>query len=337
MAETIELAKFGRDTKQVTEEAEKYIRTIDQVKEELKKLRKEDRDTTAEQVKAEAQLQSLNKEYRSRCKILGEVAQRQKKNIGIEEGRRQALSRESVTLNELRASNREINAIRNEVSLETEEGRQQLEALNGALNENNKRIKENVDDYTQQKIEIGNYKENVKEALDESDAFTNLFKRGDFKGIILQMNEAGGASAFMSQGIKLTGQSILAMTKASLAFIASPFGIVLLAIATAVLGVKKAIEGSTESTEKWEKILAPFQGILTAVVNILQDLGDLILDVILFAVDKLTIGFDKLLSLGSDIAKFLGWDKMAKGMDNFADSTAEAIRQSQRQQELQRE
>src|SRR5699024_4449152 len=37
------------------------------------------------------------------------------------------------------------------------------------------------------------------------------------------------------------------------------------------------------------------------------------------------------------IANFLGWDKMAKGMDNFADSTAEAIKQAQRLQELQRE
>jgi hypothetical protein len=66
-------------------------------------------------------------------------------------------NKEIKSINEARANVKLLTKQRNELDISTETGRKKLEELNGALDKNNKFIKDNVDQYTQQKINIGNY------------------------------------------------------------------------------------------------------------------------------------------------------------------------------------
>lgn len=69
----------------------------------------------------------------------------------------EVLKQEATTIAELRKQNSELNKIRNSANIATDEGRKQLKLANDALDKNNQAIKANVDQYTRQKIGIGDY------------------------------------------------------------------------------------------------------------------------------------------------------------------------------------
>lgn len=69
----------------------------------------------------------------------------------------EVLKTEATTIADLRKQNSELNKIRNSANIATEDGRKQLKLANDALDKNNQAIKANVDQYTRQKIGIGDY------------------------------------------------------------------------------------------------------------------------------------------------------------------------------------
>lgn len=86
-------------------------------------------------------------------------------DIQIDEG-------ESVeSINSLRAAVKEMTKARNDANLQTAEGRAQVQALNQAIDANNKKIKENIDSLTKQKLNIGNYKNEIVDAAKEINVF----------------------------------------------------------------------------------------------------------------------------------------------------------------------
>ena len=66
-------------------------------------------------------------------------------------------NKEIKSINEARANVKLLTEQRNKLDISTKEGETRLKELNSALDKNNKFIKDNVDQYTQQKINIGNY------------------------------------------------------------------------------------------------------------------------------------------------------------------------------------
>lgn len=112
-------------------------------------------------------------------------------------------NKEIKSINEARANVKLLTKQRNELDISTETGRKKLEELNGALDKNNKFIKDNVDQYTQQKINIGNYASalqglggplgnfvgklsNLKEGLEQTKKGIDVSKAGfsGFNGVI---------------------------------------------------------------------------------------------------------------------------------------------------------
>lgn len=133
------------------------------------------------------------------------------------------------SINSLRAAVREMTKARNDANLTTAEGRAQVQSLNQAIDANNAKIKSNIDSLTKQKMNVGNYKKDIQDAIPALDQFT------------------GGAVS--------AGQGILTMTKQALAFIATPIGAILAAVA-AVLGlVTAALKRSEPALDFFEDVI----------------------------------------------------------------------------------
>ena len=84
---------------------------------------------------------------------------------------------------------------------------------------------------------------------------------------------AGG----LKQGLQATTTAVSAFGKQLLSLLANPIVATLAAIAGAVMAVSKAIKSSEENTNLWNQILAPFQRILTGVLNVIQNIVTAIL------------------------------------------------------------
>lgn len=134
------------------------------------------------------------------------------------------------SINSLRAAVREMTKARNDANLSTVEGRATVQSLNQAIDANNAKIKSNIDSLTKQRMNVGNYKKDIQDAIPALDQFT------------------GGAVS--------AGQGIMTMTKQALAFIATPLGAVIAAVGLAVAALTAYFKGSEEGQDRLAKITA---------------------------------------------------------------------------------
>jgi hypothetical protein len=130
------------------------------------------------------------------------------------------------SINSLRASVREMTKARNEANLSTAEGRATVQSLNQAIDANNAKIKSNIDSLTKQRMNVGNYKKDIQDAIPALDKFT------------------GGAVS--------AGQGILTMTKQALTFIATPIGAILAAVAATLALVTAALKRSEPAIDLFD-------------------------------------------------------------------------------------
>jgi hypothetical protein len=111
------------------------------------------------------------------------------------------ITKQETSIAKLREENKRLTKERNEVNINSKEGQLRLKELNDQLDSNNKKIKENVDQYTKQKIGIGDYK---------------------------------GALDKLIPGLGATAEGFTSMTTTAKAFIATPLGAVIGAIGVAL-------------------------------------------------------------------------------------------------------
>ena len=69
----------------------------------------------------------------------------------------EAFGKEAKSIDDARTAVKQLTIERNKLDLSTEEGKKKQTELNNSIDQHNKFIKENVDQYQQQKINIGNY------------------------------------------------------------------------------------------------------------------------------------------------------------------------------------
>lgn len=174
MAEKIVLASFEFDTEQIDRAKDANAR----LKKEIIELRKEQSDTnkaikesgpvTAAQAaslsKSEAKLKALNKEYQDNIKVVNA-------NASSTDALNKALNEEVKTEQQALNNLQKLTQARKGIDATTKEGAAQITILNKKIDENNKFITENSDKFTQQKRNVGNYTDSIKEAL----AGQNLF------------------------------------------------------------------------------------------------------------------------------------------------------------------
>src|SRR5699024_11656846 len=198
-------------------------------------------------------------------------------------------------------------------NIETEEGRKQLEKINSQLDQNNKKIKENVDGYTQQKINIGNYREDVKGAINDL---------GGLSGALGNSTSAMGIATNMIRG---GAQAFQSLTRVSLAFIASPIGGVLTVLAVAIGSVVTALSQSEESINKLKNALAPLKGLFNVITDAVATFGEMIINNIIKVIDEVSASFDKLVSGIQKVLKWLGLEEASEGVSNYRNRINEAV------------
>lgn len=132
------------------------------------------------------------------------------------------------SINSLTKANKALREERKNLNLLTAEGRKRTAEINTQIDKNTEKIKTNVSALEKQKINIGNY----KSALD---------------GVHPALGKLGGALEGGAKGF-------MSMTRASLAFIATPIGAVLAAIVVVFGLLKAALSQNDALMDKFENV-----------------------------------------------------------------------------------
>lgn len=206
----IDLASFSFDTSEILAGAAEIKRTIDQLKAEQKELAKSG-DTASEAfVQNAADLKTLNGFYNEHIKFLSETTKGAFDAATREAQLEVVLAQEATTIKELRDQNKLLNKLRNDTNVTTDEGKAQLLLLNEQLDKNNELIKANVDEYTKQKINIGNYTKSIKQAFEEMQKEKKALEESNKALMVMQEETEKGSKewSYFNQQIQQNNQQI---------------------------------------------------------------------------------------------------------------------------------
>ena len=197
MAEKIVIAELEIDINALIKSTSEVKQSIDALKKAQQDLVKQGDSSSQQYVQNTADLKTLNSAYNSNLKAIADSSNAQAENANRTQLIALALQSEVTSIKDAREQNSLLNKLRNESNVTTEEGKAELTSLNKKLDENNNFIKENADQYTKQKINVGNYSESVKEAFGSINVFN-----GGLSGFTGRAQEAGGVLPLLSTGIK---------------------------------------------------------------------------------------------------------------------------------------
>jgi hypothetical protein len=321
MAEKIVLAELDIDVEGLVKNTSELKKQLDALKKAQAELKKAGDTSSKTYIKNAADIKTLSQAYNTNVKALSENTKAVAELAAREDLLNTVLKQEVTSIKEARAQNKLLNKLRNETNATTEEGRQQIEQLNAALNANNDFIRENADNYLQQKINIGNYKDSIKEAFEE----LNIFN-GGIVGFIARSKEAGGVGKLFSSSLKEMTKGMIGMTKATLSFLLTPIGVFLAAISAAFLLVRNAMNRSEESTNKINKAFSVFSGLLNLVLRALKPLGDFLINGIVKSLEFVEKSVYAVIESFAGILSFLGFDEMADSVRGFNNEMKEATK-----------
>lgn len=194
--------------------------------ETLEKLRKKIAQVNEEEERAKIALQEKRKAIRDSIK-----AQKDQSRETVKLTRE--LQKEVKTEREAAEQNKRLIKIRKEADTTTAKGAKQVALINKRIDKNNDLIKENASKLGKQKIEIGNYKDGIKDALAEQDFF----------GVSLNKISAG-----LKSGVGIVG-----------------------AISAAVVGLGKAYASSARGAEDMARASDRLNSIAKSLGNSIAD------------------------------------------------------------------
>lgn len=316
MPQTIKIAELAIDNKTLLKELSDTKKKIDELSETQKKLKKNG-DTASETfIKNQADLKSLKSEFSSQIKILQTTTQATEKlTTGI--------NKEIKSLDQAKANNKELVQLRNQLNQNTVEGAQALQEINQKLDQNNEFIKENASQLEQQKIAIGDYKNGIKDAFQEMNIFN-----GGLDGFIGRSKEAGGVGNLLTTSLKGMAKGFVGLTKASLAFIATPIGAVITALVAVFALVKSAMNRSEDATNKIKKAFSAFGGIAKKLLSLLQPVGEFLIDGLVKGFELVEKGIYKAIEGITSGLELLGFDDQAASLRGFNKEIQEGAKNS---------
>lgn len=131
-----------------------------------------------------------------------------------------------------------------------------LEQETKAIYEEMKRLQEATGKYT---LNVGNYEGAITNAIGINSRWYNQMTQ------LSTLFEGG-----MTNGLKMAGDAVAAFGRKLLALLANPIVATIAAITAAFMALSKGISTSEENTMALQRVLAPFQRVLTGVISILQ-------------------------------------------------------------------
>src|SRR5699024_3850826 len=124
------------------------------------------------------------------------------------------------------------------------------------------------------------------------------------------------------------------LTRKLLAFIATPHGAVLTALAVAIGSVVTALSQSEENTNKLKYALAPLKGLLNVITDAVVTFGEMIINNIIKVIDDVRARFDKLVSGIQKVLKWLGLEEASEGVSNDRNRKNEAVESARELEKL---
>ena len=330
-------------------------KNLERTTSQIRTLQNERKELNAQIKKSDSQLRA---EGTTRKEVNKQIVENELATKRLSEEKRKAIKEvnlENNSLNALRNNLSKLTNERNNVNTGTAEGAKRFRELNKeilAQNESIKKLEEAGGDFRRS---VGNYgvatKNFEKTITNLNTAITNLKKKQqevdvttkqgakEYENIQVQINNYNKTinSATQNNETLITSltnispafegvtSSIGAMTKSALAFIATPLGLILAAIAAAVALVANAMDRSEENTNKVRKAFSAFSGIISGVLKALEPLGEYLIDGIVKGFDLAAKAADSAMSILSDGLELLGFDSAAKNVREFTEEIKEAV------------
>lgn len=320
------IGKMNQVQAQLSQLQEAYTTLVGKTNQVLKENAEAARQAahvTRDQAKAEQEVQKAEQQ-RIKTEQLKERAQKQSK-LTTEEAL--ALARQEVkSINEANQANAKLRAAVREITEDEDKEGKIREQLNRAIQKNTQYVKENSDAYVQQKMNVGNYTQSIREAF-SSIASGNVSV--EQLGIVARKTGdmfKGG----LSQGIKAGASALASFSKQMLALMMNPVVATIALVAAGFMAMKKAIESDNEATHALQRIMVPFNSLLQVILNVLQRSVEVILNVV-EGYEKMATGIlracENIPILGSQIQK----------LTQAIDDNTEAVRLNQEAERLRRE
>ncbi len=218
---------------------------VDDITKKINGLTKANADLNKQNKELAKTGQENSKEYLENSRQIEINKQKITESTAARKGLVQAILAEDNSIKGLQIQNANLIKQRNLLNTSTEEGRNKIAEINAQLDKNNATINENSSALEKQRFNIGNY----KSALD---------------GIV------PGLGGFID--------GIQNATKAGLAFIATPIGIVLAAVGAALFALTSYFKGSEEGQNRLNKLVQIGTAIFEQFMNVVEDIGEVIYD-----------------------------------------------------------
>lgn len=333
--EKIEVASLQLNTDDLIKSTAKVKKDIDELKVKQKELGKASADGSEEAreayIKNELELKKLSKSYAENTKAILANEQAVEDLAKAESLITSAMNNEISTVSEARSNIALLTRLRNETNTSTEEGRKQLIALNNAIDSNNDFIKENADELLKLKMNIGNYADSMKDAVSQMNPFN-----GGLLNFIQNSQDAGGASKLLTNGLSAVTSGLKGMITAGLAFIATPIGAAIAVLALAVGAITGAFKFMTnemskteEGSNKLAKVMSIFSGVINTVTKALAPLAEFIFNKFVGALDLAVSIGEKVITTYSKVARALGFDGIADGIDKTVESLKQNVKMAE--------
>lgn len=316
MAEQIRIASLAIDNDKLIKSLSETKKQIDELTKSQAELKKAGDISSGTFIRNEAALKSLKTEYNAQSKVLQATTEASAKLTS-------ELGKEINSVDQASASNKALREIRNQLNTSTLEGAAALTEINEKMDANNAYIKENASALEKQKIEIGAYSDGIKDAANQLNPLN-----GGLAGFAQRSKEAGGTGNLLKSSLGGMAQGFVGLTKASLAFIATPVGAVIAALVAVFALVKNAMDRSEESTNKIKKAFSAFTGIISAVLKGLEPLGEFLIDGIAKAFELVEKTVYSVIDNLSKALDLLGFDDAAKSVRDFNQSLIDGANNS---------
>ena len=256
------MEELVKTQKELADMQTKYKKTIAESEALIKQAVTNAReDARAKKDSATANLQ-LAKAETERIKQQKMVSKEQKKQTLTIEEAIELSKTQAKTINEAREQNAALRKVVQSLNFEDEEQRKIILQLNAAIDENNNAIKRNSDELTQNKMTVGDYKEQVKLAIIE---LKNSGLSMDSVGIVAKGFAKNLGKDFSSawKVASAGGQTFVGVLKlVRVALMATGIGLVITALASLAAMFTRTQKGIEMFNKAWASVTAGFDVLL---------------------------------------------------------------------------
>ena len=315
---TFILGKLDIDTKALVLSSIETKKQIDELIAKQEKLKENGKENSVEFLAIATALKNLTTAYAQQQTAIAAQTTEEGKLLSIKKAIKDAVNEVNKSETDYLNNNRQLIELKKNLNSTDDDYEKRLGKINAKLQENNNWLKENGSANAKLITTMSDYKDQVKEGFNS----INIFN-GGLTGLISRAQEAGGTGPLLKGAFESMSQGIMGMTKSAISFIATPFGIVLAAIAVVFALVQNAMNNSTESANKITKVFTTFSVITDALMDLLTPLGEILIDGIAAGFDMAGKAAEAAMGFIADGLSFLGFDDAAQGVTNF---TAEVKR-----------